>query len=175
MRYNKLQLDSETTGLNENKDCILEIVAITLDKDYKPVNTFHRVIFQNAYDLEKMTPEVVEMHSKNKLLREVVDSKHMLIDVQADFVAFLKEHTEKPQLLGRSVHFDRAFLKVHMPQAHALFSHRNEDLRSILTFLQGLDKPVTLPELGSNHRAMDDCKNDIETFQALRELLAAHD
>ena len=65
-------------------------------------------------------------------------------------------------MAGCSPHFDRSFLKVHLPGIEACFNHRSFDISTLrqAAALWGREKYVQR----NNHRALQDC------FDALAEL-----
>ncbi len=76
-------------------------------------------------------------------------------------------------LAGSSIHFDHAFLAVHMPRFAARLSHRHYDVSAIKLFCQslGADK---FPKAEA-HRAKDDIAESIAHAKACAEWLYDRD
>ena len=71
-------------------------------------------------------------------------------------------NSSKPMLMGSSVHFDRAFMAVHMPRSQGVLHHRQLDVTSIRLWWQlmsGKD-PLTWDKKAA-HRAEDDVEETL--------------
>ena len=73
-------------------------------------------------------------------------------------------------LAGSSVHFDLAFLRVHMPRLAASLSHRVYDVSSVKLFCRSLGMPKLPPE--EAHRAWPDVMESIRHAEACAAWLA---
>lgn len=140
-------IDLETTGLDPEKDQILEVACVITDDDFRAIATFERVLHHpQAAGLADIAPEhrtraagatgidayVIEMHQVNGLWRESAASEHGVRATSHALAAFIAKHGhreggERPQLGGSSVHFDRAFLREHMPEVERELHHRHLD------------------------------------------------
>src|SRR5262245_52868459 len=64
-------LDLEMTGLDAERDVILQAALIVTDADLTPLEEYVSDIWQPESDLARMTPFVREMHQKTGLLDRV--------------------------------------------------------------------------------------------------------
>lgn len=158
-------IDIETTGLDPKKHQILEI-AIIITNNYN-------ILFQKSFliktsdDLNTLTWSVAayEMHRKNNLLDDWQNDRVALpihvteayIIMELRTIGLIDVRFKSMPIAGSSPHFDRAFLKEHMPQLESMFSHRNFDVSTLFAFFKE-DKSQLV---ASNHRAMDDLLRDI--------------
>ena len=140
-------LDIETTGLDVETDTILEIGFLVTDLELVPLAKTHWTIgSQVAEDVVKRRTErgtdemrrdatfVFDMHTESDLWVDVAVSDYTLRQVEAEAAAWLKEQGIDPKtdpMCGSSVHFDRAFLKHHMPYVERLFHYRNIDISTL--------------------------------------------
>lgn len=158
-------LDIETTGLDPNKDVILEIAVAEADLEhpfelkhvYEAVLAFPHPNFLGGRHLETMPEAVYEMHTKNGLWDETCKSFYGAERVQyelLDLVPWVEDYSERPVLAGSSVHFDHAFLHAHMPDLAARFSHRHYDVSAIKLFARSMG--MTKIPKAEAHRAKAD-------------------
>lgn len=187
-------IDLETTGLDPDKDCILELAAVACDDDLKEISRLHTFV-RPVTPLEHMPPKVRQMHLDSGLLNElcsawaddgtrfeVKDNLPRRFEVEKIVLAWLDGivppdlGTKKPPLGGSSVHFDRAFLKAHMPELEKRLAYRNVDASSFyegaLRWAPALTREGMEPEAPkTKHRAMDDILFSIERLRVYRREL----
>ena len=157
-----LCLDLETTGLEPDKDLVLEVGALAVE-NFEAKAGFNRVIWQPEPDLDRLMPEgskVREMHQASGLLGDIQRVGVSMYHVTLGLAQFYKEHfgDEQVPLMGANPGFDRSFLKVHMPEVHKLLHYRNLDTNSLWLLRRwygGSSGTETKP--GTAHRALQDC------------------
>ena len=150
-------IDLETTGLKETIDKILEVAVYKAALE-DPFNlTF---VYQNVLKFksdETLDPFVKEMHTKNGLLKECLESTVTLGEVQADLLKLIPAAPNRksmPIYAGSAIHFDAGFIKQYMPPLHERFSHRHYDVSSVKLFCQSMGMPEF--KKAEAHRAKDD-------------------
>lgn len=173
---NLVFLDIETTGLDPQADCILELGMVVLDSETMEVVAEESWVlaFDEARDRDPrpaITQFVVDMHTANGLWKECAEKARTatyyqsLERVQEQAIKFLELHTpdEASPMCGNTIAFDRSFLKVDMPNLESLFSHRNLDV-SVLNII-AKSFPGTLEyvrgEQTEKHRVIADCYNSV--------------
>lgn len=160
-------LDLETTGLSPQHDAILQLAMVEVDPETLIPTRHHFVmdVQASADELGLMNDFVRDMHTMTGLLaRQDMASDRCLVLRAA--LAWMGPVQNEVYVLGDSVHFDIAFLRVHMPSLAARFSYRIIDTTSIWLGL-GLEQPETACAL--EHDALADAMYSIEKLKAFRK------
>lgn len=162
-------VDIETTGLDPATDVILEVGMALVHPDTFKVEavTSRLVSVPNLADVVASVDRVVlDMHNESGLwaeLRQGLTNRVTSLDIYFANVVKAWSDGEKLPMVGNSVHFDRAFLKVHMPQTEAAFHYRNIDLSGIreAVRLWAPDRLAVIPVDKKKHRALSDIDDSI--------------
>jgi oligoribonuclease (3'-5' exoribonuclease) len=125
-------VDLETTGLEAERESILEIACIVTDSALQPIATFCAITNAARYHaIALLDPVVQAMHTRSGLWDASMSAPRGQAQVAAEFRDFLDAHLPtvevdgKPrrvaaQLAGSTISFDRSFLRQHMRAAHDL-------------------------------------------------------
>lgn len=128
-------IDIETTGLDPERDLILEIGCTVTDDDLNVVATMPDMMVSTPPGrLDRMDTFVQDMHERSGLMVELRSGGGDHINLVAQRVrAFITSvpDPDKRVLAGSSVHFDRGFIKKHMPKVDELFIHRHADCSAL--------------------------------------------
>jgi oligoribonuclease len=156
-------IDIETTGLDPNRDGIMEIgVVITSDDARLHVRNESSWVVRPSRDVPigNIHPEVARMHSESGLWAESLSSRLSLTFIEPEIAQFIIDHTEDAPspACGSTVWFDRSFLRVQAPSIDKAFSHRNLDVSSIKELVRRIAPDVyeRLPQGEKKHRVLDD-------------------
>lgn len=153
-----LWVDLETTGLDPFHDDILEIAVV--ESEFSDPFGPWEFIIDTPVKLtpRELVPYIQAMHTANGLLADCMANGETV--TRAEDVILARMSPGTPLIAGSSVHFDLAFLRVHMPRLAARLHYRTYDVRSIELFCQSLGMPEL--EKGDAHRAMADVEASIE-------------
>ena len=181
--------DIETTGLDYNKDLILEVAFQITDLQGTPISELESYLtitegLQAATYLayRKCLRIVREMHSKNGLWNEALfDTDVERLDISqvvakihtaVQRVAVYQPPTEY-RLAGSTVGFDKRFIETKLGEELPRLSRRTFDLSTLRTLARakGIEPDDLIDAPQDTHRAADDVRRDIETWQKLYQLL----
>lgn len=165
-------LDLEMTGLEPDRDVIMEIATVVTDSDLNvlaegPCLALH----QPDAVLDTMDPWCVEQHGKSGLTARCRESKVTVLDAQARSLEFLAKWCEpgKSPLCGNTIGQDRRFLVKYMPRLHEFFHYRSIDVSSIKELVSRWypeAKYVYTKE--KRHLSLEDVKESIEELRHYR-------
>ena len=166
-------IDLEMTGLNPDKDRIIEMATIVTDSHLNtiaegPVIAIH----QSDELLDSMDDWNTKQHNGSGLVARVKESKISEQAAELTMLDFLKHHTVlgKSPMCGNSIWQDRRFLARHMPLLEQFFHYRMIDVSTVKelalrwapTIYNGFKKE-------SKHLALDDIRDSIAELTYYRE------
>ena len=163
----------EMTGLIPETDRIIEVAVVLTDND---LNTIAEapvlVVHQSDSILDGMDAWNKSTHAKSGLIDRVKASTLDDAEVEAQMIAFLKEHvpTGISPMCGNSICQDRRFLARWMPQLETYFHYRNLDV-STLKELAKRWKPEVAQGIKKHgkHEALADIYESINEMKHYRE------
>jgi oligoribonuclease len=154
-----LWIDMEMTGLDPEREVILEVAAIVTDLDLNELDTYEAVFKQPASFLESMDDWNKKHHGESGLAARVPNGREPGL-IEDDLLAFVeKNFDERPVIAGNSIAQDRSFIDRHLPRLAGKLHYRMLDVTAwkiIMTSRFGLhfDKKKA-------HRAQDDIRESI--------------
>ena len=170
-------MDLEMTGLDPDRDVIVEIATIVTDDDLAIVAEGpDLVVHATEEQLAGMDPVVVRMHTDSGLLTRIRESELSLADAGAQTLAFLREHIPEARtvpLCGNSIGTDRRFLARYLPEIEDHLHYRSVDVSSLKELCRRWYPAIysKRPNKSEQHRALDDIRESIEELRYYREHL----
>jgi oligoribonuclease len=166
-------IDLEMTGLDPEKERIIEIATIITDSELNTIEEGPVIaVHQSDSLLNSMDEWCTRTHGESGLTQRVRDSRVSEIDAEQQTLEFLQRYLEPGQspLCGNSIGQDRRFLVKYMPELEAFFHYRNLDVSTIKELarrwrpevLDGVKKKGT-------HLALDDIRDSINELRHYRE------
>ena len=170
---NLVWLDCEMTGLDPEKERLLEIAVIVTGPHLTPrVEGPVLVIHQSDEQLNKMDAWNKGTHGKSGLIDKVKASTTTEAEAEQEILAFLKKYVPKSAspLCGNTISQDRRFLVRYMPKLEAYLHYRNLDV-STLKELSRRWKPAICEgfKKQQKHTALADVHESIDELAHYRE------
>lgn len=160
-------IDIETTGLDPDKDYLLEVGLIITDDKLNEVVRGACIVETWSVEtlMESSNQFVRDMHMDSGLWGAMGEGGGISKPrIEERLVSLIEKYggDEKHPLCGNSVHFDRAWLKVHMPKLEAAVHYRNFDVSTIKELHKRFGPAPCLPfECHKEHRVLGDLDNSI--------------
>lgn len=175
-------IDLETTGLDADRDVILEFGMIITDEwgNIIPGLDYHSLVWEDSDHyrerIEGMDSFVVNMHAESGLAEEITKGENVrsVNKVQREALTVLTEAgiaKGKLYLAGSSVHFDKGFLDHYMYGFVNYLHYRQLNVSSFKITAQMLNPELynRMVELDQNpfakHRSMADLGDSINEYR----------
>jgi oligoribonuclease len=170
---NLVWVDMEMTGLDPDRDAVIEIATIVTDTELNtlaegPVIAVH----QSDARLAGMDEWNTTQHTRSGLVDRVRASAHDEARAVQETLAFLAQWVPRgaSPMCGNTICQDRRFMARHLPQLEAYFHYRNLDVTTLKILMQRWR-----PELEAGfvktgtHLALDDIRESINELRYYRE------
>lgn len=165
-------IDLEMTGLDTDRDSILEIATIVTDKQLNVLAEGPELAISHPLSrLEAMDEWNRNQHGRSGLWQRVLESQVNLAEAEATTLDFLGRWVPagKSPMCGNSICQDRRFLHRLMPRLERHFHYRNLDVSTIKELarrwapevLAGVNKE-------SRHTALSDVRDSIAELRHYR-------
>lgn len=170
---NLIWIDLEMTGLDPQRDQIIEIATVVTDLNLEvlgqgPVIAIH----QNDSVLGAMDEWNTRHHGDSGLTQRVRESRDSAADAERETLDFLKQYVPagKSPMCGNSICQDRRFMARLMPELEAFFHYRNLDVSTLKELAQRWKPEIVKGFVKKGaHLALDDILESIEELRYYRE------
>jgi oligoribonuclease len=172
---NLVWIDLEMTGLDPDRDRIIEIATIVTNSELDilaegPVIAIH----QPDAVLDAMDDWNRNTHGASGLIDRVRRSRSSVAEAEQQTLAFLEAHADPgtSPMCGNSICQDRRFLYREMPRLERFFHYRNLDVSTIKELARRW-APEVLAGLSkeSRHQALDDVRESIGELGYYRKMM----
>ena len=174
-RSNMIWIDLEMTGLDTQRDYIIEIASIVTDKNLNIIDEGPNLVINQPDEvLNSMDQWNTNHHNNSGLTQKVRESSITESIAEKQTIEFLSKYVPKgvAPLCGNTICQDRRFLARCMPQLECFCHYRSIDVTSI----RELGKRWYFEDIDnfqkkSNHRALDDIRDSIEELRYYRKTI----
>ena len=161
-----LWIDLEMTGLDPEKDKILEVAAIATDMNLNQIATYEAAI--------KVDDQIIKDRMVGKFWEQNQNTRDALIagsqsgqpikTVERELLKFIDQYFGQTiYLAGNSIHQDRKFIEREMPELNNKLHYRMLDVSAWKIYFENAkNRKFIKPE---NHRALDDINGSIEELK----------
>ncbi len=168
-------IDLEMTGLDPDRDSILEIATIVTDSELNelgqgPVYAIHHP----ESVLQAMDDWNTRHHQASGLWQRVLSAHTTLRDAEEDTLAFLNQWVGKKAspMCGNSICQDRRFLYRLMPELEDYFHYRNLDVSTLKELAKRWAPSIPAGfTKDSRHEALSDIRDSIAELRYYRRHL----
>ncbi len=167
-------IDCEMTGLDIERDALIEIACLVTDAELNLFDEGVDVIIKPPAEALVSMPEVVrEMHTTSGLLDEL-PSGVTLAEAQDIVLGYVRGHVGEPKkvpLCGNSIATDRWFIARDMPELDAYLHYRMVDVSSIKELARRWYPRAYFasPLKHGGHRALADIRESVQELRYYRE------
>lgn len=159
MKKHLFWLDLEMTGLNDEKDSILEVAVVVTDLDLNPVHEYQSVVFQPQSVLDNMNDWCKENHGKSGLTADVPNGKP-IDQIENELIAIAEKYfSDRIVLVGNSIGNDRRFIDRYLKKFEKKLHYRMIDVSSFKEVYR--EKWGIKFEKKNAHRALGDVHESI--------------
>ncbi len=174
-KSNLIWIDLEMTGLDTQRDYIIEIASIVTDKNLNILAEGPNLIIHQPDEImSNMDDWNTKQHGRSGLIDKVKESTINETTAEEETIKFLEPYILKGQspLCGNTICQDRRFLARCMPELEEFCHYRNLDVSSIRElgkrwYFEDIDNF----QKSSNHRALDDIRDSIEELRYYRKTI----
>jgi oligoribonuclease len=167
-------IDCEMTGLDLERDALVEIAAVVTDAELTVLGEGVDVVIRPPdHTVEQMVDVVREMHTASGLLDELPHGV-TLEEAEAAVLAYVRQFVPEPgkaPLAGSSVYTDRAFISRDLPTLDAHLHYRLVDVSTVKELARRWYPRAYFnsPEKHGGHRALADILESIDELRYYRE------
>lgn len=166
-------LDMEMSGLDPEKEKILELAMVITDGDLEIIaESPVLVIHQEKSVLDAMDAWNQGTHSKSGLIDKVIASSTTEEEAEKICLEFLATHLKSgvSPMCGNTIHQDRRFMARYMPKLEAYFHYRNIDVSTVKELCKRWQPEVAKSFTKKQaHTAYADIIESIEELRYYRE------
>jgi oligoribonuclease len=166
-------VDCEMTGLDLERDALVEIACLVTDDDLAVVGEGVDVVIRPPDDaLAQMNDFVTQMHTTSGLIEELA-SGITLADAEAQVLEYIQSVVpdgRRVPMAGNSIATDRGFIARDMPDLDTHLHYRMIDVSSIKELSRRWYPRAyfAAPEKQGGHRALADIRESIDELRYYR-------
>ena len=172
--HNLIWIDLEMTGLDPQKERIIEIATVVTDSELNVLAEGPSIAISQSNELiQAMDKWNTNQHGKSGLTERVLNSTVTETQAESATLEFLKQWVPEGMspMCGNSIGQDRRFLVRYMPELANYFHYRNLDVSTLKELVKRW-KPELMNGFNKkgSHLAMDDIHDSIAELAYYRKV-----
>ena len=171
---NLIWIDLEMTGLDPEKERIIEIATIITDSNLTIVAEGPNLVINQPKELiDGMDEWNTNQHGNSGLIKSVQQSSISEQAAEIETLEFISKYVgnKKSPMCGNTVSHDRRFLAKYMPGLESYFHYRHVDVSSVKELISRWMNDAQTYDKRVSHRAMDDIKESINELKLYKQML----
>tara|TARA_B100000287_G_scaffold292585_2_gene275927 strand:+ start:4854 stop:5402 length:549 start_codon:yes stop_codon:yes gene_type:complete len=172
-RDNLIWIDLEMTGLDPEKERIIEIATLATDSNLNILAEGPNLVISQPIEfLEGMDEWNQNQHGLSGLTEEVKNSNVTSQVAEIETLEFVSKYVgEKVSpMCGNTVSHDRRFLSRYMPRLESYFNYRHIDVSSFKEVAVRWMNEAQVYEKKGSHRALGDIKESVAELKFYKDL-----
>ena len=172
-RDNLIWIDLEMTGLDPEKERIIEIATLATDSNLNILAEGPNLVISQPIEfLEGMDEWNQNQHGVSGLIEEVKNSNVTSQVAEIETLEFVSKYVgEKVSpMCGNTVSHDRRFLSRYMPRLESYFNYRHIDVSSFKEVAVRWMNEAQVYEKKGSHRALGDIKESVAELKFYKDL-----
>ena len=170
---NLIWIDLEMTGLNPDKERIIEIATLITDSQLNVLAEGPNLIVnQPKILLDQMDDWNQNQHGSSGLIEGVKKSNVTEQMAEIETLNFISKYVGSKQspMCGNTVSHDRRFLIKYMPRLESYFNYRHIDVSSFKEAAVRWMNEAQVYEKDGSHRAMGDIKESVAELKFYKNI-----
>ena len=170
---NLIWIDLEMTGLNPDKERIIEIATLITDSQLNVLAEGPNLIVNQPKSLlDQMDDWNQNQHGSSGLIEGVKKSNVTEQMAEIETLNFISKYVGSKQspMCGNTVSHDRRFLIKYMPRLESYFNYRHIDVSSFKEAAVRWMNEAQVYEKKGSHRALGDIKESVEELKFYKKL-----
>lgn len=173
-------IDLEMTGLDPEREVIIEIASLVTDSDLNILAEGPNLaVWQPEDILANMDAWNQRTHTDSGLIDRVRASQYSVEDAEERTLNFVQKWTNSrtAPLAGNSIHQDRRFLVKYMPKLEDYLHYRILDVSTVkeLATRWYPEEFMERPRKNDDHQALADIRASVEELRYYREAIFRSD
>ena len=162
-------LDLEMTGLDPDRERIIELACFIVEADLSPVKGAEMCVAVMPEDpsvLDSMDSWNTKTHGDSGLIRRVREEGVSIGEAEGQMMELLSEHMTKGAIIaGNSVHHDMRFIRREMPMVSDYCTFRIIDISSFKELLRRVAPDGPRFYKRSDHTALADARGSLDELK----------
>ena len=170
---NLIWIDLEMTGLNPDKERIIEIATLITDSQLNVLAEGPNLIVNQPKSLlNQMDDWNQNQHGSSGLIEGVKKSNVTEQMAEIETLNFISKYVGSKQspMCGNTVSHDRRFLIKYMPRLESYFNYRHIDVSSFKEAAVRWMNEAQVYEKDGSHRAMGDIKESVAELKFYKNI-----